>query len=120
MATEWGGWTWNGTLTAFRRSTGLGPGETGGKRASGATTKILSFWYGGYREKYGCTGKGVGVGGGRQRRAPRWLRGVKSAEDTYPIGLVGMVRRIEDLKTIGGVSSPTPLHPHPSQVPPAA
>ena len=28
-------------------------------------------------------------------------------------------KRIEDLKIVGGVLSPTPLHPHPSQVPPA-
>ena len=27
---------------------------------------------------------------------------------------------IEDIKNIGGAPSPTPLHPHPSQVPPAA
>ena len=31
-----------------------------------------------------------------------------------------MARRIEELKNIGGESSPMPLHPHPSQVPPAA
>ena len=29
-------------------------------------------------------------------------------------------KRFEDLKTIGGAPSPTPLHPHPSQVPPVA
>ena len=33
---------------------------------------------------------------------------------------VGMARRIEDHKTIGGASSPKPLHLHPSQVLPAA
>ena len=31
MATEWGGWTWNGALTAFRTSTGPGPGRPTGK-----------------------------------------------------------------------------------------
>ena len=31
MATEEGGWTWNGALTAFRRSTGPGPGGTDGE-----------------------------------------------------------------------------------------
>ena len=57
MATEWGGWKWNGDLTAFRRLTGPGPGETNGERASGATTKILSCWQVGYHDKYSYTGK---------------------------------------------------------------
>ena len=60
MAKEWGGWTWNGALTAFRRSTGPRPGGTDRERASGLTTKILSRWSGGYQDKYGCTGKGEG------------------------------------------------------------
>ena len=46
---------WNGSLTAFRRSMGPRPGETNGERASGTTTKLLSRWSGGYRDKYGCT-----------------------------------------------------------------
>ena len=62
MAWEWGGWTWNGALTEFRRSKGPRQGGTDGERASGATTKILSRWSGGYREKYGCTRKGGGDG----------------------------------------------------------
>ena len=44
MATEWGGWTWNVALTAFRRSTGPGPGKNDRERASRATMKILSRW----------------------------------------------------------------------------
>ena len=64
MATEWGGWTRNGALTAFRRSTGPSLGGTDGERASGAITKIPSRWSGGHRDKYGCTGKGGGGGGG--------------------------------------------------------
>ena len=34
---------------------------------SGATTKILFRWEGGYWDTYGCTGKGEGGGGDRQR-----------------------------------------------------
>ena len=41
-------------------------GETSGVRASGATTKILFRWEGGYWDKCGCTGKGGGGGGGRR------------------------------------------------------
>ena len=66
------GWIRNGALTAVRRSTGSRPGGTDGKRASSrTTTKIISRWSGGYRDKYGCTGTGGGGGGGRERRAPR-------------------------------------------------
>ena len=39
---------------------------TNRERASRTTTKILSRWSGGYRDKYGCTGKG---GGGGRREA---------------------------------------------------
>ena len=49
-------------MTSVRRSEGPRPGGTDGERASGKTTKILSRWSGGYRDKYGCTRKG---GGGR-------------------------------------------------------
>ena len=42
LATEWGGWTQNGDLTLFRRSTGPGPGGTDRERACRATMKILS------------------------------------------------------------------------------
>ena len=64
MATEWGGWTWNGDLTAFRRSTGPGPGGTDGERASGATTKKYPVG----REGIGTSTvvRGKGKGGGRQ------------------------------------------------------
>ena len=44
------------------------------------------------------------------------VEGFKSAEDTRTVWR----QRIEDIKNIGGAPSPTPLHPHPSQVPPAA
>ena len=78
MATEWGGWTRNGALAAFRRPTGPGPGETDRERASGATTKIRSRWEGGYWDKYGCTGKGGG-GGGADRDKHQDDQGVSRA-----------------------------------------
>ena len=53
-------------MTAVRRSEGPRPGGTDGERASGKTTKILSRWSGGYRDKYGCTRKGGGGGGRRE------------------------------------------------------
>ena len=53
-------------MTAVRRSTGPKPGGTDEERASGTTTKILSRWSGGYRDKYGCTRKGGGGGEGRR------------------------------------------------------
>ena len=57
-------------MTAVRRSKGPRPGRTDGERASGKTTKILSRWSGGYRDKYGCTRKGGG-GGGQKRDGHR-------------------------------------------------
>ena len=49
-------------MTAVRRSKVLRPGGTDEERASATTTKILSRWSGGYRDKYGCTRKGGGGG----------------------------------------------------------
>ena len=70
MATEWGCWTRNGALPAFRRSTGPGPG--GNRQGEGArgdqendfplVGRVLGqVWL--YWER--------GKGGGRQRQAPR-------------------------------------------------
>ena len=69
-------------MTAFRRSEGPRPGGTDGERASGDTTKILSRWSGGYRDKYGCTRKG---GGADERRAPQKSRGQSSVRSAGTI-----------------------------------
>ena len=75
-----GGGIWNGALTAFRRSTGPRLGGTDGERASGTTTKLLSRWSGGYRDKYGCTGKGGGGWGGQKRDGHHESKRTKNKE----------------------------------------
>ena len=67
-----------------------------------------------------CTGKGGGGGGGADRDEHQDDRGVSRARKILLLIPVGISRRIEDHNTIGGASSPKPLHLHPSQVPPAA
>ena len=66
---------------------------------------------------YGERGRG---GGGADRDEYQDDQGVSRAQNILLLIPVGMTRRIEDFKTIGGASSPTPLNPHLSQVPPAA
>ena len=72
-------------MTAVRRSEGPRPGGTDGERASGKTTKILSRWSGGYRDKYGCTRKGGGGGGADERRAPQKSEGNRALLSTGTI-----------------------------------
>ena len=70
-------------MTTVRRSKGPRPGGTDGERASGTTTKILSRWSGGYRDKYGCTRKGGGGGGGAERYTHQDEQGVsRASKDT--------------------------------------
>ena len=67
-------------MTAVMRSMGPRPGGTDGERVSGTTTKILSHWLGGYRDKWGCTRKGGGGRGAEEIRAPQELRGNLSVQ----------------------------------------
>ena len=64
-------------MTAVRRSKGPRLGGIDGERASGTTTKILSRWSGGYRDKYGCTGKG---GGGQTETITKMIEGCQERE----------------------------------------
>ena len=89
------------------------------KGRAGQSRKYSPVGREGIRKSTIVQGKGDG-GGGADRDEHQDDRGVSRARKIVLLIPVGMARRIEDLKTIGGASSPTPLHPHPSQVPPAA
>ena len=68
MATEWGGWTWNGALTAFRRSTGPGPGETTGRGQAGRPQKYSPVGREGIGTSTVVRGKGEGGGADRDEQ----------------------------------------------------
>ena len=60
-----------------RRAKGPRPGGTNGERESGTTTKILYRWSGGYRDKYGCMGKG---GGGQTETITKMIEGCQEGK----------------------------------------
>ena len=64
MVMEWGGGDTERGLRGVYAVRKSGTGETGGVKASGDTTKIPSYWEGGYWDMCGCTGKGGGGEGG--------------------------------------------------------
>ena len=66
MATEWGGWTRNGALTVFRRSTGRGPGGTEGRVLAGRPRKYSPVSSGGIGTSTVIRGRGEGGGGERE------------------------------------------------------
>ena len=91
-----------------------------GARARGATTKILFRQEGEYRDRYDCTGKGGGGGGGRQRYGHRKNRRGESSAEEGTLARATPADASRDSRPSRGAPSPSPLHPYPSQEPPAA
>ena len=94
---------------------------TGRLRARGATTKTLSRCGEGIGKSLVVREKRGEGGGDRQRQAPRSLTGVhKRRLLLLLLGYSTPVNASRNSRSSRGEPSPTPLHPHPNQLLPAA